>query len=34
MNRQGELVYPRGSKPPKPVPFVEEGGGPFSGPVF
>ena len=34
VNRQGELVYPDGSVAPAPVPFVEEGGGPFSAPPF
>jgi hypothetical protein len=34
MNREGELVYPDGSAAPEPVPFVDEGGPPFSGPLF
>jgi Spirocyclase AveC-like len=34
MNLNGGLSFPEGSQPPKPVPFVDEGGGPFTGPLF
>jgi hypothetical protein len=34
LNLNGQLVFPDGSRAPEPVPFVKEGGGPFTGPLF
>jgi Spirocyclase AveC-like len=34
MGLDGQLVFPQGAEPPKPVPFTYGGGGPFNGPLF
>src|SRR5262249_3791344 len=34
MNLNGGLSFPSGSTPPTPVPFVKQGGGPFTGPLW